>query len=85
MRKFFFAALMLTVSVGIGITTAGADFTSATACKAARAWDAAAGKCVRCKSLVTEAGSLKSCTACKAGTAFDITGARCVKVVVKKN
>jgi hypothetical protein len=85
MRKLLFGALMLTVSVGVGATTASADFTSATACKAASVWDAAAGKCVRCKSLVTEAGSLKSCTACKAGTAFDTTAARCVRVVVKKS
>jgi hypothetical protein len=49
------------------------------------AWDAAAAKCVQCKTLVTDASTLKSCTACKAGTAFDITAKKCTKVVVKKN
>jgi hypothetical protein len=85
MKRFLVATLMLTVLVGVGATTASADFTSATACKAAQAWDATAGKCVRCKTLVTEAGSLKSCTACKAGTAFNITAGQCEKVIVKKN
>jgi hypothetical protein len=85
MKKSFLAVLMLTASVGIGATTASAQsFTSATACKAAMAWDAAAAKCVQCKTLVTDASTLKSCTACKAGTAFDITAKKCTKVVVKK-
>jgi hypothetical protein len=85
MRKCFWAAFVLTVSLGMGAATASADFTSTTACKAAQAWDAGAAKCVQCKTLVTDATVLKSCTACKAGTAFDITAAKCVKVVVKKN
>jgi uncharacterized protein (UPF0333 family) len=86
MRKFLLAALMLTASVGIGTTTASAQsFTSATACKAAMAWDAAAAKCVQCKTLVTDAGTLKSCMACKGGTAFDITAKKCTKVVVGKS
>ena len=81
MRKFFLAALMLAVSVG---TASAQTYTSATACKAASAWDAAAAKCVSCKSLVTEAKELKSCSACKAGTAFDVAAGKCVKVSVKK-
>jgi hypothetical protein len=87
MRKSLLAASM-TLWFALGATTAsaqGVEFTSATACKAAQAWDATAAKCVDCKSLVTEANSLKSCTACQAGTAFDIKAARCVKVTVKKN
>jgi hypothetical protein len=86
MSKFLLAASILTVSLAFGPNTASAQsFTSATACKAAQAWDAAAAKCVDCKGLVTEEKSLKSCTACKAGTAFDVTAAKCVKVTVKKN
>jgi hypothetical protein len=84
MKKYHLGAVMLALAVGIGATTASADFTSATACKAARAWDAKAGKCVKCEALITDAGSLKSCKACKAGTAFDITAAKCVAVTVKK-
>jgi hypothetical protein len=86
MRKSLLAALLLTASVGISANTVSAqEFTSATACEAAHAWDAKAARCVQCKALVTEAGSLKSCESCAAGTAFDITAKRCVKVVVKKN
>jgi hypothetical protein len=85
MRTFLLAGMMLTASIGIGASTAGAQsYTSATACRAAMAWDAAAAKCVSCKSLVTDSKSLKSCTACKAGTAFDISAARCVKITVKR-
>jgi hypothetical protein len=85
MKKFVLAASLLAAVVVAGVTTAGAQsFTSATACKAAMAWDAAAAKCVQCKDLVTDAGTLKSCRACKAGTAFDITAKKCVKVVVGK-
>jgi hypothetical protein len=50
---------------------------SATACKKAQAWDASAGKCVSCSSIVTDAKLLKSCEACKAGTAFDTSAAKC--------
>ena len=82
MRIPFLTTLVLTLA--IGITTASADFTSRTACKGARAWDAAAGKCVTCKTLVTDAGMLKQCMACKAGTAFDVTAVKCVKVTVSK-
>jgi hypothetical protein len=85
MRKSLLTTMMLTLAVGIGATTASADYTSTTACKAAQAWDAQAAKCVSCKTLVTEAKSLKSCKACKAGTAFDITEKKCEKVVVKKS
>jgi hypothetical protein len=87
MRRLFFASLMLTLAAGINVIGASAqsvEFMSATACEAAQAWDAKAGRCVQCKSLVTEAGSLKSCEACAAGTAFDIAAKRCTKVVVKK-
>ena len=77
-------AVMLVLAVGFVPTTAGAEFMSATACKAAQAWDAGAAKCVNCKVLVTDAKVLKSCTACKAGTAFDVSVAKCVKVTVKK-
>ena len=84
MRKYLLAAVMLTVSVGVSATSVGAQFTSATACKAAQAWDASAGKCTSCKSANLDAKSLKSCTACKAGTAYDTTAAKCVKVTVKK-
>jgi hypothetical protein len=84
MRKSLLAAFMLIATVGIGATTASAQFTSATACKAAQAWDASAAKCVSCKSASLDAKSLKSCTACKAGTAFDVSAAKCVKVTVKK-
>jgi hypothetical protein len=49
------------------------------------AWDAAAAKCVSCKSLVTVSGLLKSCAACNGDTAFDITAKSCVRVVVKKS
>lgn len=85
MSKFFLAALMLTASIGIGASTASADYSSTTACKAAQAWDTAGAKCVSCQALVTDAKSLKSCKACKAGTAFDITAAKCVKVTVRKS
>jgi hypothetical protein len=84
MSKIFLAAALLTVSVAIGSAHAQ-EFTSATACKAAQAWDAKAAKCVDCKGLVTEEKSLKSCSACAAGTAFDIAAAKCVKVTVRKN
>ncbi len=85
MRKSFWAIAMVTLAVGFGAATASADdFVSATACKKAQAWDAAAGKCVSCKTVVTDAKLLKSCTACKAGTAFDTNAAKCVKVTVKK-
>ncbi len=82
MRIPFLTTLVLTLA--IGVTTASADFTSRTACAAHRAWDAAAGKCVACKTLVTDAGVLKQCMACKAGTAFDTTAAKCIKVTVSK-
>jgi hypothetical protein len=85
MKTFILTASMLATAFAVGATTANAQsFTSATACKAAMAWDAAAAKCVQCKDLVTDAGTLKSCRACKAGTAFDITAKKCVKVVVAK-
>ena len=82
MKKFVFAAVLIMFG---GIGTANAQFVSATACKAAQAWNATAGKCVSCKSLVTDSGALKSCMACKAGTAFDITAAKCVKVTVGRS
>jgi hypothetical protein len=81
MRKSFLAALVLTVSVGVGAAAANAQ---TTACKAASAWDAT-GKCVPCKELVTDAKALKACSACKAGTAFNVAGGRCVKLTVKKS
>lgn len=85
MRKFLVTALMLTASISIGVVTAnGASYTSATACRAAQAWDAAAAKCVSCESLITNAKSLKSCKACRAGTAYDMSAAECVKVTVKR-
>jgi hypothetical protein len=74
----------LTLTLALGATTASADFTSRTACQAAQIWDAAAARCVSCKTVVTDAQELKSCTACKAGTAFDRTAAKCVKVTVSK-
>ena len=84
MKKVLLGAVMLGLTVGFGAFTANAQFVSATACKAASAWDAGAAKCVSCKSLVTDAKALKSCTACKAGTAFDVSAAKCVKVTLKK-
>jgi hypothetical protein len=86
MKTLVLSMLALSAVAGFGVTTASAQsYTSATACRAASAWDAAAGKCVSCQALITEAKSLKSCKACKAGTAFDVSAARCVKVTVKKS
>jgi hypothetical protein len=87
MKKFLLATLLVAGAFGSSITGAGAqsmEFTSATACEAAHAWDAKAARCVQCKTLVTDASSLKSCEACAAGTAFDIAAKRCTRVVVKK-
>jgi hypothetical protein len=85
MKNSLIAAVMFTLAFGIGATTASAlDFTSSTECSAGSAWDAKGAKCVQCKELVTDAGSLKSCQSCAAGTAFDITAAKCEKVIVKK-
>ncbi len=80
MRIPFLAAVALTLA--LSAATASAEFRSRTACKGAHAWDAAAGKCVSCETLVKDAKLLKSCTACKAGTAFDTTAVKCVKVTV---
>jgi hypothetical protein len=84
MRKSLLTVAFAALAVGFGATAAFADFQSATACQKAQAWDASAGKCVSCSSIVTDAKLLKSCKSCKAGTAFDTSAAKCVKVTVKK-
>ncbi len=84
MRKSLLTVAFAALAVGVGATGAFAEFQSATACQKAQAWDAAAGRCVSCSSIVTDAKLLKSCKACKAGTAFDTAAAKCVKVTVKK-
>ncbi len=83
MRKHLSKIAIAVLALGFA-TAAHADFESATACKKAQAWDAAAGKCVSCSSIVTDAKLLKSCKACKAGTAFDTTATKCVTVTLKK-
>lgn len=83
MKMFRIGASVLALSVG-SIIAAQAEFVSVTACEAAQAWDAKAGKCVQCKELVTDAAQLKSCQSCAAGTAFDIKAAKCEKVTVGK-
>ena len=83
LAKYAGAAALIT-AIGATAALAQGSYVSATACKAASAWDASAAKCVSCESLVTDRSALKSCKACKAGTAFNVAAKKCVKVTVKR-
>ncbi|MEO0811147.1 MAG: hypothetical protein AAFW82_11045, partial [Pseudomonadota bacterium] len=67
-----FAAAMV-LSTGIASAT---ELTSSSECRAASVYDAKAGQCVKCVTLVTDAETLKKCRACEAGTAFDMVEGR---------
>ena len=82
MKRFVWSVVAATI-IGFGTSAAfAAEYESKTACKAGRAWDAAAAKCVKCENLVTDAGAVKRCRACKGGTAWDVTAAKCVTIKI---